>query len=156
MVIMEKFVLMRIVAEVVEGGQVGVTDSAAVADAAQAGSGGSALVWMIVAGVELAVIVLLLLGRRGTANKDKKKMLKEKVMAEGEVDFRNIMESPFKAGELYKELIRKCHPDRFVGDDERVKAATELSARLTEKQNDYKALLALKQEAEEKLNIKTN
>lgn len=80
--------------------------------------------------------------------------MKKKVLNEGEVDFKNIVESPFKAGELYKVLIRKCHPDRFAGDELKIAIATELSAKITENKNNFKMLKELEAEAEEKLNVK--
>lgn len=112
------------------------------------------LVWMIVAGVEFLVIIGLLLGAKSKKRNEELLRIKKKVLNESEVDFKNIVESPFKAGELYKVLIRKCHPDRFAGDELKIAIATELSAKITENKNNFKMLKELEAEAEEKLNVK--
>ncbi len=107
--------------------------------------------WMIIAIVELAVIIGLLVSR--SKRNDKRAEIKRKVMEEGDVDFANIMNSSFNAERLYKELIRKCHPDRFAPDAERMAIANELSTLITKNKHNIKRLEALRNEAQNKLNI---
>ena len=79
--------------------------------------------------------------------------MKKKILEEGEVDFDNIVNSAFNSNKLYRDLIIKCHPDRFAPDESKMQIANELSARLTQCQRDINALNAIKKEAIEKLNI---
>lgn len=108
-------------------------------------------VWMIVALAELVIIIGLLISRK--KSDDKRAELKRKILAEGDIDIGNTMNSMFNAEPLYKELIRKCHPDRFAPDEAKMAAASELSMRITKNKHDRKALEALRQEAINKLNI---
>ena len=108
-------------------------------------------VWMIVALAELIIIIALFLSRNKI--NDKQTELKRKVMAEGDIDIGNTMNSMFNAEPLYKELIRKCHPDRFAPDEEKMAIASELSMRITKNKQNRKNLEALRQEAINKLNI---
>ena len=110
--------------------------------------------WMIIAIVELVIILILIISRRSEiSTKDE---IKQKIMAEGEIDFGNIVNSAFASDDLYKKLIRSCHPDRFPGDEAKIAIANDLSSRITKSQRDQKALKSLKEEAEQKLNIHIN
>ena len=60
----------------------------------------------------------------------------------------NVVDSIVKAHALYKELARKTHPDLNRGKEE---LATSLMAKVAANKNNYSALLALKEEIEEKL-----
>ena len=108
-------------------------------------------VWLIIALVEFVVIVALLIGRYHGDNRMSE--LKRKVMAEGNVDLDNTMNSMFNAEPLYKELIVKCHPDRFAPDGAKMAIANELSMQITKNKRNIKRLEALRQEAKSKLNI---
>lgn len=112
--------------------------------------------WMIIAIAELVLIIALLIFRGKKKQVDKKSEIKRKVMNEGEIDFGNVINSAFASDELYKKLIRSCHPDRFPGDEDKIAIANDLSSRITKSQKDQKALKALKEEAEQKLNIHIN
>lgn len=107
--------------------------------------------WMIIAIAEFMVLLLLLLSKsqRDTKRAD----VKRKVMAEGNVDFANIMNSSFNAETLYKSLLVACHPDRFEPDVKKVAIANDLATRITKNKHDIKALNALREEAKTKLNI---
>jgi len=107
--------------------------------------------WMIIALAEFVIIVALLIVRN--SSDDKKSELKRKVMAEGNVDFQNTVNSMFNAEPLYKELIVKCHPDRFAPDEAKMAIANELSMQITKNKQNIKCLEALRQEAINKLNI---
>jgi uncharacterized membrane protein YhiD involved in acid resistance len=80
----------------------------------------------------------------------KKSILRKKILAEGNEDYKvtaqNIANSISKSKDLYKELIVKIHPDRF--QDERRVVATELSAKITTARRNYNELSLLKIEVE--------
>ena len=108
-------------------------------------------IWMIVAIVELVIIIVLLLSRKPTNNRQSD--IKKKVLAEGDIDFSNLVNSSFNAEGLYKDILVKCHPDRFAPDTEKMAIANELSAKVTKNKHDIKRLNKLKEEAKMKLNI---
>lgn len=126
-----------------------IADSVAVLSSAQSHS---ANWWMWAALIEALLIVVLLVAR-GRTKPDSKAEAKRKVMAEGDVDFKNVINSTFHAQELYKKLIVKCHPDRFEPDASLVAEASRISTLVTENKNNLKQLQILKAEAEEKLKI---
>lgn len=126
-----------------------VADTTAIV--AEQGATSDINVWMIVALAELVIIIGLLLSRN--KSNDKRTELKRKILSEGDIDIGNTMNSMFNAEPLYKELIRKCHPDRFAPDEEKVAIASELSMLITKNKHDIKILEALRQEAVDKLNI---
>lgn len=107
--------------------------------------------WMIIAVIELVIIVALLISKGKTD--EKKRSIKRQVREEGDINFGNVIASSFGAETLYKELIRKCHPDRFAPDEEKVALANDISERLGKYKHDLKRLNELKEEAINKLNI---
>lgn len=107
--------------------------------------------WMIFSIFEFVVIISLLLDKLNR-NSNKSKFDKQEIINE-EVDFGNLIKSSFHASKLYDELIRKCHPDRFVGDDRKIEIAMQLSSKITENRNNLKKLEELAEEAKEKLSI---
>lgn len=119
---------------------------------AQASQQGNSLNWwMIIAIVELVIIVVLVLSKGKTD--DKKRSIKRQVREEGDINFGNVIASSFGAKALYDELIRKCHPDRFAPDEEKVAVANDITGRLGKYKNDLEKLKELKEEAIEKLGI---
>ncbi|MCQ2296313.1 MAG: hypothetical protein MJZ45_02805 [Bacteroidales bacterium] len=109
--------------------------------------------WMIIAFIEFFLIIFLLINQKRGKENDAKKLAKQRVLNEGEIDFKNAITSSFHAQELYKTLITKCHPDRFAPDVHKMEIANEISTQITEHQNSYKELVLLKEKAIEKLNI---
>ena len=107
--------------------------------------------WMIIAIVELVIIVFLLLSKGKTD--DKKRSIKRQVREEGDINFGNVIASSFGAKALYDELIRKCHPDRFAPDEEKVAIANDITERLGKYKNDLEKLNELKEEAINRLKI---
>lgn len=107
--------------------------------------------WMLIAVVEFILIIALLFLRKDK-NSDKKTIYKEEAL-KGTVDFKNIVDSSFNATKLYGEMIRKCHPDRFIGDERKVEVANRLSAEISDNKNNIKRLEELRIEAREKLEI---
>ncbi len=110
-------------------------------------------IWMIIALIEAVLIFILLVSKTNSSN-IKKQNIKEKVKAEGEIDFADVLNSSFNAEELYNQLIRLCHPDRYAPDENKMAIANNISTRVTESRYSVKALESLKNEAKEKLNIK--
>ncbi len=84
----------------------------------------------------------------------KSKFKRDKVIAlKEDIDFSNIINSSFNSKVLYDELIRKCHPDKFVENEEKNKMAVLISQEITKNKNDVKRLLELKELAIKQLNI---
>ena len=107
--------------------------------------------WMIIAIVELIIIVILLLSKG--KDDDKKRSIKRQVREEGDINFGNVIASSFGAKALYDELIRKCHPDRFAPDEEKVAIANDITERLGKYRHDLEKLNELKEEAIDKLGV---
>ena len=107
--------------------------------------------WMLIAAVEFILIIALMFLRKDK-NSDRNMIYKEEAL-KGTVDFKNIVDSSFNAAKLYGEMIRKCHPDRFIGDERKVEVANRLSAEISDNKNNIKRLAELRIEAREKLEI---
>ena len=109
--------------------------------------------WFYIAITEfVAIIVVGGLYLKEKHKHSKKSELKQK-FGNKEIDFRNVMMSSFHAKEIYDDLKKKCHPDRFVGDEQKTEIADKLFQEITKNKNNYKRLEELKQQAIEKLNI---
>jgi hypothetical protein len=54
---------------------------------------------------------------------------------------------------LYKELIKVCHPDRYINQVTHL-IAQSIFQEITENENNYSKLLQLKKRAEQELNVK--
>lgn len=107
--------------------------------------------WAITAIVEFLFILFLLLTKKNSIKRNNSKP-KEKILDE-EIDFRNILNSSFNASKIYNDLIRKCHPDRFTGDIEKIKIANQISAEITQNKNNIKKLNEIAEKAKHLLNI---
>lgn len=108
-------------------------------------------VWMWIAFTELLIIVILIIvGIRRPKFEGKMDLRKT---AEGEVNFGNLINSSFNARELYEELIRKCHPDRFPNDPDKCRIANEIFQEISKNRHNLKRLHELKSEATDKLGI---
>lgn len=68
------------------------------------------------------------------------------------IDMNNLMNSIHNSKGLYKELSKKCHPDRFINDP-RQKLAEEIFQEITKNERNYEKLSTLKLRAENELNI---
>jgi|SRR5690554_3366094 len=112
-------------------------------------------IWFWIAIIELIIIVFLIL----KLNKKQKPLAfsnvsKEKLkqdMKKG-VDMDNLMHSIVGAKELYKELSKKCHPDRFVNSDKQPNAE-EIFQEITDSKRNFKKLEELKIRAIKDLEI---
>lgn len=110
-------------------------------------------VWFWLFFIQLLIILVLvhfLLQKK--INEDFAQISKDKVKAfrETEVDLDNVVNSINEAETLYKELSRKYHPDRFLGDS-RHEIAESLFQQISAKKRNFSALQKLKAEAEKKL-----
>lgn len=94
----------------------------------------------------IAQISNLLIHSNNEFNKEDAEVKKQ------EIDFAEFFSDFNKSKEIYNELIRKCHPDRFI-DPELNAIAAELSLKIAENKSSYSQLVLLKDEAREKLKI---
>lgn len=112
-------------------------------------------IWFYISIGEFVVIAsLLIVILKNKKRKHGKKINKKDLLNSSEdVDFGGVIQSSFHAQGLYDSLIRKCHPDRFIDEQQR-QIATELSAQLVENKHNYNKLCSIKDKAIEKLNIR--
>ena len=63
---------------------------------------------------------------------------------EEKIDFENVVSSSLLAKSLYDELKKICHPDRFLNEQDIIKA-NEIFQLVTQNKGDYNKLLSLKE-----------
>ena len=63
---------------------------------------------------------------------------------EEKIDFENVVSSSLLAKSLYDELKKVCHPDRFLNEQDILKA-NEIFQLVTQNKGDYNKLLSLKE-----------
>ena len=68
------------------------------------------------------------------------------------IDFGNIVSSSLLAKSLYDELKKVCHPDKFLNEQDIIKA-NELFQSVTKNKGDYNKLLSLKERIYKELPI---
>lgn len=111
-------------------------------------------IWLWIACGELIVILVLaakLLNRKTR----EKYLLRQRFKADAlqqEVNMADVMGNIFQARQLYDQLKRQCHPDRFIDPDLRSRA-DQLFQQITESKRNYARLQELKTQAEQELNI---
>lgn len=112
-------------------------------------------IWFWVAIIEFVIIIFLFLKlmkkgndlKFGDLSKDKIRNAKK-----SDVDMDNLMNSINGSKDLYKELSRTCHPDRFINSDKQ-KFAEEIFQEISKNKRDFKKLTELKERAITELNI---
>lgn len=112
--------------------------------------------WIAIAEFIAFVMTIIIILSSRHSKPSKKQMIRDKVMKEGDVDFGQTIKTAFdvkKAQALYDVLKKRCHPDVFSPDAEKVAIADDLFQEITKNKNNYKKLLELKEIAKEKLNI---
>ena len=110
--------------------------------------------WMWISIFEAICIIVLLLILLGSQNKYTEIQRQFKANAQKEdVDFNNIIVSSFHAGDLYNQLKKVCHPDRFSSNPELMYKADNLFQQITQNKHDLKKLQELKAEAMKELHI---
>ncbi|WP_264520948.1 molecular chaperone DnaJ [Flavobacterium sp. N1994] len=112
-------------------------------------------VWFWIAIVELAVILFLIhkLKRKmkvSTLSDLETKNIKNS--KKSNVDMDNLINSIHNSRTLYKELSKKCHPDKFINDSKQ-KVAEEIFQEITKNERNFEKLNALKLRAINELNI---
>ena len=75
-----------------------------------------------------------------TSERDK---IREQILVE-EIDFGNVVSSSLLAKSLYDELKKVCHPDRFLNEQDIIKA-NEIFQIVTQNKGYYNKLLSLKE-----------
>lgn len=83
--------------------------------------------------------------------KSESEKLREKILNE-EIDFNNVVSSSLLAKQLYDELKKIAHPDRYQ-DPELIIKATELFQSINQNKGDYDKLLILKEKVYSELII---
>lgn len=80
---------------------------------------------------------------RGLFRTSKIDKIRDKILNE-EIDFSNVVSSSLLAKNLYDELKKICHPDRFLNEQD-INKANELFQLVTQNKGDYNKLLSLKE-----------
>jgi uncharacterized protein YozE (UPF0346 family) len=112
-------------------------------------------IWLWIALIEFMIIVFLIVKLKKKQHVLKfENLSKEKMKSakESEIDMTNLMNSINKSKELYKELSRYCHPDRYINTDKQ-KTAEEIFQEISKHKRDFKKLSELKEKATDVLNI---
>ena len=107
--------------------------------------------WTVVAFGELVLLLFFI-----AFNAGRKKMITRNVLRNDkkiEIDFSNLVTSAFHSDELYDELKKKCHPDRFPNDCQKNIIANDIFQELSRSRNDYGKLIELKNRAVDELGI---
>jgi dephospho-CoA kinase len=105
--------------------------------------------------IELIVIIFLLYKLKSKKEINELTNLETKNIKDSKkntIDMDNLMNSIHNSRTLYKELIKKCHPDRFINDNKQ-KNAEEIFQEITKNERNYEKLSSLKLRAENELNI---
>ncbi len=97
-------------------------------------------------GLLTSVAVFYFLRKRYLARKHLRESLLRGIEDGFEETTQNIVLSISKSKDLYKNLIKQVHPDKF--QDDKKAMATELSMKITKAKRNYKELLKLKNEVE--------
>lgn len=111
--------------------------------------------WFWLSIVEFTVIIFLLIRLRkkktelAFSDLPKDKMKNAKSSA---IDMDNLMNSINGSRDLYKELSKACHPDKFV-NTEKQKIAEDIFQDISKDKRNFEKLLALKERAKNELNI---
>jgi len=132
-----------------------IANDSIVSSTAVKSSGYVSNVWLWLSIIELLIIIFLIYKLKKKKPvlefedlpKEKLKDAKSKT-----IDMDNLMNSINGAGDLYKELSKKCHPDRFINSDKQ-SLAEEIFQEISKNKRNFKALQILKVRAENELEI---
>ena len=80
---------------------------------------------------------------RGLCEASEADKLRDKILNE-EIDFGNVVSSSLLAKNLYDELKKICHPDKFPNEQD-INKANELFQLVTQNKGDYNKLLSIKE-----------
>lgn len=113
-------------------------------------------VWFWISMTELLLILFLLYKLKSKTNNSQLSDFEKnniKNSKKNEIDMDNLMNSIHGSKTLYKELTKKCHPDKFINNPKQ-KNAEEIFQEITKSERNYEKLNSLKLRAENELNIK--
>ncbi len=108
--------------------------------------------WQLLVVLETLVIIWLIyrsVKRRKERSTETDQILQAKSNI---VDMQDLMKDLHLSSGLFKELSRKCHPDRFAGTDLE-DHANELFQLIQQNKSNYGELVTLKERAKLELNI---
>ncbi len=108
--------------------------------------------WILISLIEFLVIIYLVAKVKQSKDPMQNKI---KSFKNEKTNMDDLMNNIHLSRDLYKKLIIKCHPDRFENSEKKEIAET-ISKQITDNKTDYKALLQLKEEAIDKLNLNFN
>ena len=112
-------------------------------------------IWFWIAVVELILIIFLIYKLKTKKNKSELSDLETKEIEDSKdnsIDMDNLMKSIHNSRSLYKELSKKCHPDRFINNPLQ-KNAEEIFQEITKNERNFEKLSKLKERAINELNI---
>jgi hypothetical protein len=112
-------------------------------------------IWFWIALVEILIIIALIykvyLKKEGL-NLTYLETNKLKDSKKNNINMDNLMNSIHNSRTLYKELSKKCHPDRFI-NDQKQKKAEEIFQEISKNERNFEKLSILKTRAINELNI---
>lgn len=112
-------------------------------------------VFMWIAIIELVIILLLVFKLKSKKNKLALSELERDTVKSAKstkIDMDSLMNSINSSRGLYKELSRKCHPDRFMNDPKQ-KIAEEIFQEISKYERNFDKLNLIKIRAINELNI---
>ena len=111
--------------------------------------------WFWIAIAEFLIIVLLVIKlKKKKPNQTFNDLPKDKIInaKSASIDMDNLMDSINGSRNLYKELSKACHPDKFI-NTEKQKIAEDIFQDISKDKRNYAKLLAHKERAKNELNI---
>ena len=109
------------------------------------------LFWIIISILGLSTILFLFFRRRNKISSFLNDEISDiKKYRNSNVEMDNLMKNIYESGDLYKELSRKYHPDRFINSPNQ-HLAQEIFQEITKNKRNVKMLLILKKRAIEQL-----
>ncbi len=111
--------------------------------------------WFWIALIELFCIIYLaykLKSKKAVSKLTDLEVNSIKKSKTNKIDMDSLMDNIHNSRNLYKELSRTCHPERFVNDDRQV-LAEQIFKEISENERNYAKLCSLKLRAENELNI---
>ncbi len=111
--------------------------------------------WFWASLIEFIVIILLIIKlKKRKSNLSFAELTKDKIKSSKDlhIDMDNLMNSIGGSKDLYKELSRLCHPDKFINKPEQ-KIAEEIFQEISRHKRNYEKLALLRERAKSELNI---
>ena len=112
-------------------------------------------IWLWISVIELTIILVLLFklkSKRAVSDLSDLEINTIKGAKNNSIDMDNLLNSIHNSKRLYKELSKKCHPDRFINDPKQI-TAQEIFQEITLNEKNFEKLSLLKVRAENELNI---